>query len=390
MIIVKRVLSTTLILFFSLCPFVFASDGTINIGFNIPQTGSFELVGLHSKNAAQIIEKELAADGGLKVGGKTYDVKFLYGDNKSNPTAASTLAVEQVTKEQVLGIIGPLSSTQAIPVAQMANSFSTPMISPWSTSPLTTKDRPYVFRSCFVFTIQGPALTKFAAKEFNATKAAVLFDIVAPYPRGMAKSFKESFEQVNGEGSVVLFEEFRTGDTDFTKQLMRIKESGAQFIFSPQHFNEIPLIVKQMKQIGLNIPLVGSNSWAGGNLLGECGSDCEGLFFSGNYAPGGATGVNKQFVDAYNAAYGENPDEPAALTWDAVRVFLQAVKDTGKISGNLLTDRKAVRDAIVNIKNFDGASGIMTFNESGDPSKCTVIVKIENGIFNFHESVCPE
>ena len=390
MIIVKKVLSATLIMFFLMCPLAFASDGTINIGFNIPLTGSFSLVGLHAKNAAQLIEKELAADGGLKVGGKAYDVKFLYGDNQSNPTAASTLAVEQVTKEQVLGIIGPLSSSQAIPVAQMANSFSTPMISPWSTSPLTTKDRPYVFRSCFVFTIQGPALTKFAAKEFNATKAAVLFDIVAPYPRGMAKSFKEAFEQVNGEGSVVRFEEFRTGDTDFTKQLMSIKESGAQFIFSPQHFNEVPLIVRQMKQIGLNIPLVGSNSWAGGNLLGECGSDCEGLFFSGNYAPGGATGVNKQFVDAYKSAYGENPDEPAALTWDALRVFLQAVKDTGKVSGNLLTDRKAVRDAIAKVKNFDGASGVMTFNESGDPSKCAVIVKIENGIFNFHDSVCPE
>ncbi|SHO50266.1 ABC transporter substrate-binding protein [Desulfopila aestuarii] len=386
--IVQRILSAILIVFFSFCPSVFASDGTINIGFNIPQTGWFDLVGLHSKNAAQLIEKELAEAGGLKVGDKTYDVKFLYGDNKSNPTAASTLAIEQVSKEKVLGIIGPLSSSQAIPVAQMANSFSTPMISPWSTSPLTTKDRPYVFRSCFVFTIQGPVLTKFLAKQFTATKGAVLYDIVAAYPRGLAKSFKESFEQINGEGSIVRFEEFRSGDTDFTKQLMSIKESGAQFIFSPQHFNEIPLIIRQMKSIDLNIPLVGSNSWAGGNLLGECGNDCDGLFFSGNYASGGATGINKQFVDAYKSAYGELPDEPAALTWDAVRVFLQAVKDTGKLSGNLLADRKAVRDAIVNVKNFDGATGEMTFNESGDPNKCAVIVKIENGVFNFHESVC--
>jgi len=388
MTIVQRVLPAILILLFSFCPFVFASDGTINIGFNIPQTGWFDLVGLHSKYAAQLIEKELVDAGGLQVGGKTYDVKFLYGDNKSNPTSAATLAVEQVSKEKVLGIIGPLSSSQAIPVAQMANSFSTPMISPWSTSPLTTKDRPYVFRSCFVFTIQGPVLTKFVAKQFDATKAAVLYDIVAAYPRGLAKSFKESFEQINGEGSVVRFEEFRTGDTDFTKQLMSIKESGAQFIFSPQHFNEVPLIVRQMKKLDLNIPLVGSNSWAGGNLLGECGNDCEGLYFSGNYASGGATGINKQFVDSYKADYGELPDEPAALTWDAVRVFLQAVKDTGKLSGNLLADRKAVRDAIVNIKNFDGATGEMTFNESGDPNKCAVIVKIENGAFNFHESVC--
>lgn len=388
MTIVQRALPALLTILFSTCPAVFASDGTINIGFNIPQTGSFGLVGVHSRNAAQLIEKEISEAGGLQVGEKTYDVKFLYGDNTSDPTKASALAIDQVSKEKVLGIIGPLSSSQAIPVAQMANSFSTPMISPWSTSPLTTKDRPYVFRSCFVFTIQGPVLTKFLAKQFNATKGAVLYDIVAAYPRGLAKSFRESFEQVNGKDSIVRFEEFRTGDTDFTKQLTSIKESGAQFIFSPQHFNEIPLIVRQMKKIGLDIPLVGSNSWAGGNLLGECGSDCDGLFYSGNYAPGGATGINKQFVDAYKAAYGETPDEPAALTWDAVRIFLQAVKDTGRISGNLVADRKAVRDAIVKIKNFDGATGEMTFNESGDPDKCAVIVKIENGAFNFHESVC--
>lgn len=389
MTLAHRLLPAAFTLLLSLCPNAFAGkDDPIRIGINLELTGRFELVGTHAKNAAELINKELAASGGLKIGDTVHPVEFVYGDNQSNPTSASTLTVEQVTKNNVLGIIGPLSSSQAIPVAQMANSFSTPMITPWSTSPLTTKDRPFVFRSCFVYTIQGPVLTKFAESQFGAKKAAVLYDIVAAYPRGMAKYFKESFEQTNGEGSVVRFEEFRTGDTDFKKQLISIRDSGAQVLFTPQHFNEVPLIVRQAKEIGLTIPIVGSNSWAGGDLIGECGSDCEGLFFTGNYAAGGATGINKQFVDAYTAAYGENPDEPAALTWDALRVFLQAVQNTGKLSGNLLADRRAVRDAIVNIKNFDGASGTMTFNESGDPNKCAVIVKIENGVFTHYESVC--
>ena len=148
----------------------------------------------------------------------------------------------------------------------MANSFSTPMISPWSTSPVTTKNKPFVFRSCFIYTIQGPVITKFAAKEFKATKAAVLYDIVSAYPRGMAKSFRDAFEKINGEGSVVAFEEFRTGDEDFSKQLKKIANSGAEFIFSPQHYNEIPLIVRQVEEMGLDLPVVGSNSWAGGDL----------------------------------------------------------------------------------------------------------------------------
>jgi len=380
----------TLVLLVMETPLIFASDGVIRIGFNLPFTGMFELVGNHSKNAAEMVRKEVDAAGGIMVGGKKYKVEFVYGDNKSAAATASSLAIHQVSSDKVLAIVGPLSSRQSIPVAQMAQAFSTPMMTPWSTSPITTKKGPYVFRSCFVFTIQGSVITKFAASEFNATKVGVLFDIVSAYPRGMAKTFKEAFEAQNGAGSVVAWEEFRTGDTDFSKQLKRIVDAGAQFIFTPQHFNEVPLIVRQAKEMNINLPIMGSNSWAGGDLLGECGDDCAGLFFTGNYAPGNAKGINATFVEQYRAEYGEYPDEPAALTWDAVRVVLQAIKNTNGLTGNLIKDRKMVKESIVQIKGFDGATGKMTFNESGNPEKCAVVVKIsEEGIFTAHETVCP-
>ena len=365
------------------------ADEVIRIGFNIAMTGDFELVGTNAQNAAELVRQDIEAAGGIEVGGKKYKVDFVYGNNETNPTAAANLAIKQITTEKVLGIIGPHSSAQAIPVGQMAQAYATPMISPWSTSPITTKDRPYVFRSCFVFTIQGPALTKFASSEFKTTKGAVLYDVVSAYPRGMAKNFKEAFEAQNGAGSVVAFEEFRTGDQDFSKQLSHIKESGAGFIFAPQHYNEVPLIVRQAKDMGLTIPIMGSNSWAGGDLIGECGADCNGLFFGGNYAPGKAVGLNKKFVDAYVKAYGQNPDEPAALTWDAVRVFVEAVKRTGGLSGNLIKDRALVKDALTKIQDFDGAAGKLSFNETGDPDKCVVVVKIDNGVFSLHDSICP-
>jgi branched-chain amino acid transport system substrate-binding protein len=371
-----------------LCSFAYAGD-QIKIGFNIPLTGSFELVGQHSKNAAELVLKDLKASGGLQVGNKMYEVVFVYGDNKSNKSDASRLALEQVSREQVLGIIGPLSSQQSVVVGQLANAFATPMISPWSTSPLTTLNRPYIFRSCFVFTIQGPVITKFVTKELKAKKAAVLYDIISNYPRGMANSFKEAFNAENGEGAVVRFEEFRTGDTDFRKQLQSIKESDAEFIFSPQHYNEIPMIVRQAKEIGLSIPIIGSNSWAGGDLLGSCGEDCDGLFFTCNYVAGGAKGLNKQFVDAYVDAYGDLPDEPAALTWDAVRVMLKAIQQTGALGGNILHDRNAIKDAITNLQNFEGATGNMSFNSTGNPEKCAVVAKIDDGVFTSYDTVCP-
>lgn len=385
-----RIVLLSLVLSFINYQNIWAADGVIRIGFNLPLTGMFELVGDHAKNAAELVRKDIDAAGGIQVGGKNYKIEFLYGDNGSNSPTASSLTVNQVSREQVLGIVGPLSSRQAIIAGQMANAFSTPMISPWSASPLTTKDRPFIFRSGFMLSDQAVAMTKFSGSEFKAKKAAVLYDIVSDYPRGMAIKFKASFEAQNGSGSVVAFEEFRTGDEDFSKQLIRISQSGADILFTPQHYNEVPLIVHQAKDMGLSIPIVGSNSWAGGDLVGQCGSACNELYFVSNYAPGNAKGLNKIFVEAYMKAYDKHPDEPAALTWDAIRVMVQAIKNTGGLSGNLAKDRVLVKDALTNIQDFDGATGKMSYNETGNPSKCAVIVKIDNnGVFAFHESICP-
>ncbi len=369
-------------------PTTYANNSEIAIGFNLPFSGWLEQAGHHAKNAAELVRKDLEASGGLKVGDKTYRVNFLYGDNKSDPSAASKLVLDQVSKNNVIGIVGPLSSRHAIPVGQIANAFSTPMIASWSASPKTTENRPFVFRSNSIFTKQGPVITTFVADEFGATKAAVLYDIVSPAPRGMTKNFKQAFEAVNGAGSVVALETFRTGDKDFREQLKRIKNSPAQFLYLPQHVDQVALIVKQANEMELNIPIVGGGSWAGGDLIGTCGQDCDGLFYAGDYAPGGATGLNKQFVTAYRKAYNSYPDAPAALTWDATRALLQAIKDTGGLQGKLIADRVAVKTALAKLKNFPGASGTMSFNATGDPDKCVIIVRIDSDMLTLYKSVC--
>ena len=84
------------------------------------------------------------------------------------------------------------------------------------------------------------------------------------------------------------------------------------------------------------------------------------------------------------------PDDVAALTWDATRIVLQAIQDTGGLSGKLKKDRKAVLKAMAAIPSFDGITGSMKFDAQGDPVKCAVVVKIsDSGQFEFAESVCP-
>lgn len=382
-------LGLVLIAGFALAPQAWSAD-TIKIGLNIPLTGDIPKVGEASKYAAEIRLAEINGAGGLKVGNKTYKLQFVYEDNESKAESATTAAIKLITQDQVLGIIGPQSSKQAIPAGEICNANKTPMISPWSTNPKTTEGRPYVFRACFLDPFQGPVTAKFATEEFKAKKAAVLYDIGSDYPKGLAEFFKEAFEKVNGPGSVVAFETFSTKDKDFSAQLTKIVKSEADVLFTPQYYDEVPLIVKQAQELGWKKPILGSDSWGSAELMNLCGDACKGYYFSTHYAAAGAKGATKEFIDKYKAKYGYVPDDVGALTWDAINLMCEAIQNTGGLTGNMSKDRDAVKDKLTSVKDFDGITGKMTFSPGGNPSKCAVIVKIsDKGEFEFFNSVCP-
>jgi len=370
--------------------FSLAQAQTIRIGLNVPMTGDIPKVGEGSKYAAQMWLEDIEAAGGLEVGGKTYKVEIVIEDNESKAESAVAAATKLITEDEVLAIVGPQASKQAVPAGEVCNNYETPMISPWSTNPNTTLDRPYVFRAPFLDPFQGPVLANFITEEFGFTKAGVLYDVASDYPKGLAEFFKQAWEEKHGEGSVVAYESFTTKDTDFSSQLTKIISSGAEVLFTPQYYNEVALIVQQAHQLGWDKPIVGSDSWGSAETVELCGEDCYGLFFSTHYAAAGATGATKEFIDRYNEKYGYVPDDVGALTWDSLRIVQQAIQATGGLSGDLKEDRKNVRDAMAEIAEFDGITGQMTFTEEGDPIKCAVIVRIsEAGEFEFYKSICP-
>jgi branched-chain amino acid transport system substrate-binding protein len=366
------------------------AEQAIKIGINAPLTGDIPKVGEGTKFAAQMWLEDVKAAGGLAVKGKKYPVELVIEDNESKAESAVKAATKMITEDGVLVMVGPQASKQAVPAGGIANNYKTVMITPWSTNPDTTKDRPYVFRACFLDPFQGPVLANFITQQFKFTKAAVLYDVASDYPKGLAEFFKKAWEGLHGPGSVVAYESFTTKDTDFSSQLTKIKNSGAQVLFTPQYYNEVPLIVQQAHQLGWKNPIVGSDSWGSAETVSLCGKDCYGLFFSTHYAAAGATGATKAFIDRYQKKYGYVPDDVAALTWDALGLVQKAIEDTGGLTGDLKKDRDNVRTAMSRIKKFKGITGEMTFSGSGDPSKCAVIVKIsDKGEFEFYKSACP-
>lgn len=365
-----------------------AAPDTIKIGVNAEITGDIPKVGEGTKFSAEMWLEDIG--GKMTVGGKEYNVELVIEDNEAKGESAAAVNTKLITQDEVLVIVGPQASKQAVPAGAVANDLQTPMISPWSTNPNTTLNRPWVFRTPFLDPFQGPVVANFVSEEFGYTKAGVLYDIASDYPKGLAEFFKKGWEEIQGAGSVVAFESFTTGDTDFSAQLTKIRDAGAEFIFAPQYYNEVALIVQQARELGFEGPIVGSDSWGSAELMNLCGDACKGLYFSTHYAAEGATGATKAFIDEYNAKYGYVPDDVGALTWDAFNIVKKAIEDCGNITGDIKVDRQCVRDAMAKIKEFPGITGNMTFTEEGDPIKCAVIVKInDQGLFSFYKQVCP-
>ncbi|MEX1328614.1 MAG: ABC transporter substrate-binding protein [Desulfobacterales bacterium] len=362
----------------------------IKIGINAPLTGDIPKVGEGTKFAAQMWLEDVKAAGGIEVGGKKYKVELIVEDNESKAESAVKVNTKLITVDEVLAVVGPQSSKQAVPAGGKANELGTPMFSPWSTNPNTTRNRPYVFRGCFLDPFQGPAAAKFAREEYGFTKAAVLYDVSSDYPKGLAEFFKSTWEELNGAGSVLAYESFTSKDADFSAQLTKIIDSGAEFMFTPQYYNEVALIVQQAHQLGWEKPIVGTDSWGSAETVKRCGQDCYGLFFSTHFAAAGTKGATKAFIDRYEKEHGYAPDDVAALTWDAMHIVQTAIEGTGVITGDIKIDREAVRNALATIKDFDGITGRMTFTQDGDPIKCAVIVRISDaGEFEFYKFVCP-
>ena len=378
------------VLVLSVNAWAFGRKTIVKVGINAPITGDIPKVGEGTKYAAQMWLEDINKAGGIEVGGKKYPVELVIEDNESKAESAVKANTKMITEDEVIVIVGPQSSKQAVPAGDVANNYETPMITPWSTNPDSTKDRPFVFRGCFLDPFQGPVLANFITEEFGFTKAAVLYDVASDYPKGLAEFFKIAWEKIHGAGSVVAYESFTTKDADFSSQLSKIRSSGAQVLFTPQYYNEVALIVQQAHELGWTGPIVGSDSWGSAETVTLCGKDCYGLFFSSHYAAAGAKGATREFIDRYKKTYGYTPDDVAALTWDSLRLVQQAIENSGKVTGNIKKDRKAVRDALAQIKNFNGITGDMTFTEEGDPIKCAVIVKIsDTGEYEFYKSVCP-
>ena len=251
------------------------------IGLIAPITGSIPSVGQSSVDSAKLFINDINDTGGLEVGGEFYKLVLLVEDSEDTAEVAARKAHKLINQLNVVAIVGPQASRNAIPASNVAEQFRIPMISPASTNPMTTLNKEWVFRVSFIDSFQGLILASFAKEQLGVEKVAVLYDIASEYNKGLAEVFKSSFEGLGGE--VAAFESYTTDAPDVTEQMLRIKDVGADALFLPNYYLEVAEQVRLARELGIKAQMIGGDSWD--PLRDEDRIDLEGGFFSTNYAP---------------------------------------------------------------------------------------------------------
>ncbi|HHX94704.1 MAG TPA: ABC transporter substrate-binding protein [Clostridia bacterium] len=356
------------------------SDDVIKIGVFQPLTGANAAGGELEKEGIELANKLYPEVLGKKV-------ELVIVDNKSDKAEAASAAARLIEKDNVCAIIGSWGSAFSISAGNIVKENEVPCVGASCTNPLVTQGNDWYFRVCFIDPFQGTVMAKYAYNNLGARKAAIIQEVSNDYAVGLASFFKEEFTKLTGDpNAVVEVSNYQTNDNDFTAQLGNVKAKNPDVIFAPGNFTESALIVKQGRQLGIDVPFIGGDTWEVQEFLDVGGAEVEGVVFSTFFDPSVTfTPESEKFLEAFKEEY---PDrEPAAVTalgYDAYILILDAIERAGS------AEPAAIRDALAETKGFEGAAGVITLDENGDAVKDAVIKTVENGKFVFMDVVKAE
>ena len=353
------------------------SGDTIKIGEFASLTGATASFGTASHNGAIMVIDAANAAGGV-LGKK---IALITEDDQSKPGEAATAVRKLISRHRVVALIGEIASSRSLEAAPIAQQSKIPMVSPGSTNPNVTKVGDHIFRVCFIDPFQGTVMAKFTLNSLKKTRIAVLTDVRQDYSVGLAQFYKEYLTK-NG-GTVVSEQSYSSGDQDFKGQLTSIKGTNPEAIFVPGYYNEVGLIARQARELGITVPLLGGDGWDSPTLTQIGGPALENTFFSNHFSTEDKNPVVQDFVRDYKARFNKEPDGMAALGFDAAKVLLDAMTRAGT------SEPAKVREALAATRDFQGVTGLITIDADRNAQKPAVVLTIKGGQFRYAETIAP-
>jgi branched-chain amino acid transport system substrate-binding protein len=313
-------------------------------------------------------------------------VELVVVDNKSDKVEAANAVSRLIDKDKVVAIVGSYSSSLSMAAGDIVKKSQVPAVGCSPTNPLVTLNNDYYFRVCFIDPFQGTVMANYAVNDLGAKTAAIIQDVTQDYSVGLSKYFVDAFKELTGdENSIVEITSYNTGDQDFSAQLTNVKDKNPDVIFAPGNYGESALLIKQARDLGMNMPILGGDTWEAPEFIEIGGDAVEGAVFSTHFtAEAPVTEKSTIFLDEYKAKYNKDANAFAALGYDAYMAILDAIE-----RGNS-TDPKDIRDKLAETIDFVGATGNITLDENGDAVKSAVIKKVEGDKFVYLTTVEPK
>ena len=341
-------------------------DKVVKIGVFEPATGDSGAGGKQEMLGMQYANKETPS---VVIGGETYNVELVYADNASDAAKAPT-AASQLVSQDVSLVLGTYGSSCAIAGGPIFGEAGLAAIGVTCTNPGVTAGNDYYFRICFLDPFQGTVLANFASEKFSAKKAYLLGELGNDYDQGLLNYFEQAFDGECVKAS------FPTNTSDFSTYLNQAVAEGADVIFCPVSIAYSTQIVKLAASMGLETPILGSDTLDSNMVLEAAKGSGVKLYVSTFYQEGGSPEFDegiKAWLAEDSTAMTNNGgnDTIAAVTamgYDAYYVALEALKAAGS------PDKAAVKAALPSL-SYTGVSGAIAFDDVGDAIRDTAYIK---------------
>jgi len=341
-----------------------AAAADIKIGAAEALSGPAGQYGQSIRNGLQLAVDEINAAGGVKGNKLVLQIE----DEQGKKEQAIDVFKKLIFQDKVLMLFGPTLSNSAQAADPIAQGAKVVVFGTSNTADGITSIGDYVFRNSVTEADVLPETLRVALKHTGAKKVAVLYGNDDVFTKSGYDAFKKALETL--KVPVTTTETFAKGDVDFKAQLTKIKASGADAVVLSALIAEGAPIMVQARQLGLDVPFIGGNGMNSVKIFDLAKEKSDNLWVGSPWALGSQTKENQHFVVAYTQKYKSAPDQFGAQAYDAVAIVAAALGKI-KLTGNLDTDRQALRDALPAVTHT-GATGPFKFrqttNKDGKPA----------------------
>ncbi len=346
-----------------------SEDGkeTVTLGVVGPLTGNAAASGQVQANAVEMAVEEINAAGG--VDGK-YLIKLVKEDDEGVPAKSVTVTQKLVNQDKIDVLIGALNSSCTLADMEITAASKIPQITPCSSAQsIVEQGNEFIFRTTATDITHIKTLLQYFKDKIKGQKVAVLYES-SDFGTGAFSKIQELAADYGAE--VAASEMYNSGEKDFSVHLTKIKQSDPDAIIIWGYYTEAALISKQVKQNGIEVPLIGTG-YNSPKLVELGGEAVNGLIFTTAFTEANPDEKVQAFDKKYKEVYQQSYDQNAPQAYDSVYLWADAVKRAGTVEG------QAVRDALLATKDFEGVAGIYNFSPNGEMVKTLMVVQIQDG-----------